>query len=117
MSCTLAVSSRMLLNSMGKITTVKQYFLFVILLTLCFQINSCFWMMKKSNSKNSIFNREYVLSVIAESLHEFEWNDAAKRSYSIYLKSLNDYYFLKDYETAMILFFDTMDQNPNDARV
>lgn len=90
----------------------------ILIVLLTANVISCTWTASDTStiSYNSIFDVNKSLVVLAETFPEYQWNESAKNAYALYLKSLNDYYFRKQYAASILLFYDAIDFYPNDAR-
>ena len=94
----------------------------ILALLVTANVSSCTWMSLGTSSSpttityNSIFNVNESLVVLAETFPQYQWEDSSKNAYALYLQSLNDFYFRKNYGAAILLFYDAIDLYPNDAR-
>ncbi|MFC1553544.1 hypothetical protein ACFL7D_02820 [candidate division KSB1 bacterium] len=80
-------------------------------------LNSCIWARSSGENKQSIFDRDFALTIQSEMFPEYEWNNLSRNANVIYLKSLNNYFFKYNYDAAASSFFEANDIYPYDARI
>lgn len=91
----------------------------ILVILIAANLSSCTWMPLRTTTTtayNSIFDVNESLVVLAETFPEYQWQDTSRNAYALYLQSLNDFYFRKNYGAAILLFYDAIDFYPNDAR-